>query len=97
MCRAAAGIPAYLAEAERLGCDTFMTGEGSLYTELVARERGLSLVFATHAATEFPAVCAVVESMASALTLAWQPIRESPDITGGGRAPIEHNWSPRAI
>lgn len=84
------GSTTYLAEAAALGCDTFLTGEGSLYTELFAREKQLSLVFATHAATELPAVCAFVETTASALGVEWSAIRESEHISGGGRAPIEH-------
>jgi putative NIF3 family GTP cyclohydrolase 1 type 2 len=89
------GSTEYLAQALALGCDTFLTGEGSLYTELFAREHNLSLVFATHGATEFPAVCAFVASVATTLALEWRAIRESPDITGGGRAPIEHGWATR--
>lgn len=85
------GSTEYLANAVALGCDTFLTGEGSLYTELFAREHQLSLVFASHAATEFPAVCAFVASVADALGLEWQAIHESEFITGGGRAPIERS------
>jgi putative NIF3 family GTP cyclohydrolase 1 type 2 len=89
------GSTEYLAQAVALGCDTFLTGEGSLYTELFARECGLSLVLASHSATEFPAVCALVASVAQALALDWTPIAGDPHITGGGRAPIEH--APRAL
>lgn len=89
------GDTEYLARAAALGCDTFLTGEGSLYTELFAREHGLSLVLASHDATEFPAVCTLVASMASALSLEWHAIPEAEFITGGGRAPVEHR--PRAI
>jgi len=84
------GSTEYLAEAVALGCDTFFTGEGSLYTELFARERRLSLVLASHDATEFPAVCHFVESVASALGLDWRRLQEAEFITGGGEAPIEH-------
>ncbi len=63
------GSTSYLAEASTLGCDTFRTGEGSLYTELFARETGLSLVYATHAATEFPSICDFATSVAAALGL----------------------------
>jgi putative NIF3 family GTP cyclohydrolase 1 type 2 len=84
------GSTAYLAQAVALGCDTFFTGEGSLYTELFAREKQLSLVFASHDATEFPGVCHFVKSVAAALGLDWQQIQEAECITGGGHAPIEH-------
>jgi putative NIF3 family GTP cyclohydrolase 1 type 2 len=89
------GSTEYLAQALALGCDTFLTGEASLYTELFARECGISLVLASHAATEFPAVCALADSVAQTLALQWQPIDGDRHITGGGRAPIE--YSPRAI
>jgi len=84
------GSTAYVAQAFALGCDTFFTGEGSLYTELFAREQGLSLVLASHDATEFPGVCRFVKSVAAALGLDYQEIHEAAFITGGGHAPIEH-------
>jgi putative NIF3 family GTP cyclohydrolase 1 type 2 len=84
------GSTRYLAEAAALGCDTFVTGEGSLYTELFAREIGLSLVYATHAATEFPSICDFAKSVAGALGVEFVAIPESPWITGGGRAPLEY-------
>lgn len=91
------GSTSYLAEASTLGCDTFLTGEGSLYTELFARETGLSLVYATHAATEFPSICEFATSVAAALELEVICIPEARWITGGGRAPIEYGWLERAI
>jgi putative NIF3 family GTP cyclohydrolase 1 type 2 len=84
------GSTAYLAQAVALGCDTFFTGEGSLYTELFAREQRLSLVLASHDATEFPGVCHFVKSVAAAFGLDYQEIHEAASITGGGHAPIEH-------
>lgn len=91
----AGGSTQYLAQAVALGCDTFLTGEGSLYTELFAQEVGLSLVYATHTATEFPSICDFTRSVAEACNLDWTPIRESPWITGGGKAPLEYNLSGR--
>ena len=84
------GSTEYLANAIALGCDTFFTGEGSLYTELFASEHHLSLVFASHDATEFPAVTHFVAGVAAALDLDWHPLREPDCITGGGAARIEH-------
>jgi putative NIF3 family GTP cyclohydrolase 1 type 2 len=84
------GSTEYLAQAIALGCDTFFTGEGSLYTELFAREQRLSLLLASHDATEFPGVCHFVGSVAAALGLDWHQIQEADFITGGGHAPIEH-------
>jgi len=84
------GSTQYLAEAAALGCDTFVTGEGSLYTELFAQEIGISLIYATHAATEFPAICDFARSVAEAIAVEFVVIPESPWITGGGRAPLEY-------
>lgn len=84
------GSTQYLAEAAALGCDTFVTGEGSLYTELFALEIGVSLVYASHTATEFPAICDFVRSVAEAIAVDFIAIPESPWITGGGRAPLEY-------
>ncbi|MBA3558961.1 MAG: Nif3-like dinuclear metal center hexameric protein [Gemmatimonadaceae bacterium] len=61
------GSTQYLARAAAEGCDTFLTGEGSIYTELFAREVGLTFVYATHSATEFPAVCSFVQSVAKSV------------------------------
>lgn len=84
------GSTHYLAEAAALGCDTFVTGEGSLYTELFAHEIGLSLVYATHAATEFPSICDFTKSVADVFGLAFVALPESEWITGGGSAPVEY-------
>jgi putative NIF3 family GTP cyclohydrolase 1 type 2 len=83
------GSTHHLAAAIAQGCDTFLTGEGSLYTELFAFECGLSLVYATHMATEFPAICAFAASVATALELPCIDLPETASITGGGRAPLE--------
>jgi putative NIF3 family GTP cyclohydrolase 1 type 2 len=83
------GSTHYLAAALESGCDTFLTGEGSLYTELFAREVGLTLVYASHVATEFPGICALVAQTAAEFALPWVALPESSDITGGGKAPIQ--------
>ena len=85
----AGGRTPMLAEAASLGCDTFLTGEGTLFTELFAHETGLSLICATHDATEFPGICAFVERVAAASGIPWRPIHESSHVSGGGIAPIE--------
>jgi putative NIF3 family GTP cyclohydrolase 1 type 2 len=84
----AGGNTQYLEKALRLGCDTFLTGEGSLFTEIFAREVGLTLVYATHVATEFPAICALASRVADDLGIGWVPIPEADYITGGGAAPL---------
>jgi len=89
----ASGNTHYLAEALRLRCDTFLTGEGSLFTEIFAREVGLTLVYATHVATEFPAICALASRVADDLGIGWVPIPEADYITGGGAAPLHFGAS----
>ena len=88
------GSTHYLAAAVAQGCDTFLTGEGSLYTELFAFECGISLVYATHAATEFPAICAFAASVAAAFGVPCVDLPETPSITGGGPAPLEYGVMP---
>lgn len=84
------GATSYLAAALDAGCDTFVTGEGSLYTELFAREVGLTLVYASHAATEFPGICSLAAGTAHAFGLPWVALPEASDITGGGKAPLQY-------
>ena len=86
------GATPYLAAAQEAGCDTFVTGEGSLYTELFAREVGMTLVLASHVATEFPGVCALAADTAIKFGLPWVALPEAPDITGGGKAPLQYGW-----
>ncbi len=46
----------WVEEAASFGCGTYLTGEGSMFTTIFAKERGLNLVFAGHTATERPAM-----------------------------------------
>ncbi|HEX2189301.1 MAG TPA: Nif3-like dinuclear metal center hexameric protein [Longimicrobiaceae bacterium] len=85
----AGGATTYLAEAQEHGCDTFLTGEGSLFTELFARDAGISLAYATHQATEFPGICALTERVAAEFGLEWVALPEAAVVSGGGRAPLE--------
>ena len=88
------GSTRYLATALARGCDTFLTGEGSLYTELFAQEVGLTLVYATHVGTEFPGTCALAEHTAEEFALPWIALPEAVDISGGGTPPIHYDWMP---
>ena len=47
-----ADAAAAIAEAKGLGADTYITGEGTMWTKLYARESGVNLVFGTHHLTE---------------------------------------------
>jgi len=49
----------WLAQAQELGCDTFLTGETNMFGLLFAKEAGLNLVVAGHYATETPGVMAL--------------------------------------
>jgi putative NIF3 family GTP cyclohydrolase 1 type 2 len=89
----AGGYTRCLAAAVELGCDTFLTGEGSLYTELFAREVGLTLVYVSHVATEFPGICALAAHTASKFGLPWVALPEASGITGGGPAPLQYDWT----
>ena len=46
----------WLEEAIALGCDTYITGEGSMYTRLYAREAGINLLLGGHDLTERPGI-----------------------------------------
>lgn len=83
------GMTHWLHEARQAGCDTYLTGEGTLFTELYARETGMSLATASHQATEFPGIQALAGHAAAALGIDWVPLPEQPGVAGGGRAPIE--------
>jgi len=46
----------WLEEAYKLGCDTYLTGEGSVFTRIFAKEIAMNLIFAGHTSTERPGV-----------------------------------------
>lgn len=75
-----AGMTNMVEEARALGCDTYLTGEGSMYTKLYAREVGINLVFGTHYATESPGPKALAEHLAGHFGLPWSFIEEYPDV-----------------
>lgn len=55
----AGGMTGWLDEARATGCDTYLTGEGSMFTRLFAREVGINLILAGHVATEAPGIHAL--------------------------------------
>ena len=63
------GRPAWMAEAQSLGCDTFLTGEALMFGMLFAKEAGLNLVVAGHYATETPGVMALGARLSRELKL----------------------------
>ena len=76
----AGGMTNWLDEARQLGCDTYLTGEGNMYTKLFARETDMNLILGTHYATEAPGIQALAERVATAFSVPWQFVREDPDI-----------------
>ncbi len=52
----AGGMTGWLEEAIGLGCDTYLTGEGSMYTRLYAKEAGVNLLLGGHDLTERPGI-----------------------------------------
>jgi dinuclear metal center YbgI/SA1388 family protein len=75
-----AGLTSQLEEARRHGADTYVTGEGSMYTKLYARERGLNLIFGTHWATETLGVKSLAAALESRFGLPWVFVPEQEDI-----------------
>lgn len=63
------GRPEWMARAQALGCDTFLTGEALMFGLLFAREAGLNLVLAGHYATETPGVLALSARIARELQM----------------------------
>jgi len=70
----------FVDEARSKGCDTYLTGEGTMYTKLFARETGMNLILATHYATETHGIQALAERLARRFALPWDFVREEPDI-----------------
>lgn len=69
-----------IAEAARLGADTYVTGEGNMWTKLYAREAGIDLAFGTHYATETFGVRALAEMLRERFGVPWSFVDEEPDI-----------------
>lgn len=72
----AGGLTGWLDEAQKLGCDTYLTGEGSMYTRLFAREAGLNLVLAGHDLTEIPGIETLGAATAAHFGLKHATVRE---------------------
>jgi dinuclear metal center YbgI/SA1388 family protein len=58
-----------MTQAQELGCDTFLTGETSLFGILFAKETGMNLIIAGHHATETPGMMALSTRIAQDLEL----------------------------
>lgn len=76
----AGGMTDFMEDGKRRGCDTYITGEGSMYTKLFAREANMNLVMGTHYATEAPGIKALAERTASEFGIPWVFVDEDPDV-----------------
>ena len=61
----AGAMNSWIEEAIALGCDTYISGEGSMYARLYAREAGINLVLGGHDLTERPGIEALGERTAA--------------------------------
>ncbi|MFH0907588.1 MAG: Nif3-like dinuclear metal center hexameric protein [bacterium] len=75
-----AGHTSDVEKARVIGCDTYLTGEGSMYTQLFAREVAMNLILGTHYATEAPAVKALAERASHDLGIPWVFVEEHADV-----------------
>jgi len=80
VCAGAGGETAWLEEARSLGADTYVTGEGSMFTRMFARETGMNLLFGTHHATEAPGIKALGERIALEAQIPFEFIADSADV-----------------
>ena len=76
----AGGNTTDLDSAREAGADTYITGEGSMYTRMFAKETGMNLIFATHQATEAPGIRALGQRLGDHAGIPWQFIDESADV-----------------
>ena len=76
----AGGMTHWMDEAQALGADTYITGEGSMYTRMFARETGMNLIFGTHHATEAPGIRALAARLEAEAAIPWEFIADSPDV-----------------
>lgn len=76
----AGGGTADLDAARRLGAETYVTGEGSMFTRMFAKESGMNLIFATHLATEAPGIRALGQRLGDQAGIPWEFIDESSDV-----------------
>ena len=73
-------LSSWLEDARKLGADTYITGDVTMYTKLDARERGINLIAGTHWATETFGVKALASQLEERFGLPWMFIPEQDDI-----------------
>ena len=75
-----ADSPSAIAEAQAAGAQTYVTGEGSMWTKLYAREAGVDLIFGSHYATETFGVRSLAQLLQERFGLGWTFIPEQEGI-----------------
>ena len=68
----------YIRQAVDRDCDTFITGETSLYTAQYARHIGVNLIVGTHTHTELPGVQSLVDLLATRASFEGVLLQEDP-------------------
>ncbi len=61
--------PQWMARAQALGCDTFLTGEANMFGILFAKEAGINLITSGHYASNIPSIMALSIQIAQQLQL----------------------------
>ncbi len=74
----AGSYTSWLDQARTLGCDTYLTGEGSMFTRLFAREANMNLILAGHYRTEAPGIRTLAERCAEHFALDWSIVEDDP-------------------
>ena len=78
MVTGAGGMTDWLEEARDLGCDTYLSGEGSMYTRMFAAEAGINLVLAGHYRTEAPGIRGLAARLSAEIDLSWTFVEDEP-------------------
>lgn len=74
----AGSLTRWVEEARSLGCDTYLTGEGSMYTRLYAAETKTNLVLAGHYRTEAPGIRTLAERCGQFFEVPWLFLEDDP-------------------
>ena len=70
----------WIDRAATIGCDTYITGEGGIFTRMFAKECEMNLIFGTHQATEAPGIKGIGQLVSDHAQVPWEFIAESPDV-----------------
>lgn len=66
----------WIKKAKELGCDTFLTGEGTFFGSLYGSESNINIVLASHYATEKPALMLLAEKIKKELNISTELIED---------------------